>query len=86
LFLAQAADAGTRPRYGGTARVQVKETLTSLDVIAGKPGTSLRQELAMLIFDRLIQLDEHGAPQPGLAETWTPDPQHRYGNSIFVEE
>src|SRR6266446_876361 len=77
LFLAQEVGAGTRPRYGGTARVQVRETLTSLDLIASKPSTSLRQELATLVFDRLIQLDDHGAAQPALASTWIPDPQHR---------
>ncbi|MCU1285256.1 MAG: hypothetical protein JWO13_1606 [Acidobacteriales bacterium] len=72
-----AAFAGTRPRYGGSAHVQVKETLTSLDVIATRPNTFLRQQLAMLLFDRLTQLDEHGLPQSSLAISWTSDSQHR---------
>src|SRR5947208_2009449 len=77
LSMAQSVSAGTRPRYGGTARVQVKETLTSLDLLVAKPSTSLRQELAMLVFEGLIQVDEHGTPRPALAESWTADSQHR---------
>ncbi|MCU1310076.1 MAG: hypothetical protein JWO20_1201 [Candidatus Angelobacter sp.] len=77
LLNTQGVGAGTRPHYGGTARVQVKETLTSLDLVVTKPGTCLRQQLASLIFERLNQVDENGAPQPALAESWTVDPQHR---------
>jgi peptide/nickel transport system substrate-binding protein len=77
LLNAQSVGAGTRPRYGGTARVQAKETLTSLDLLVTKPSTTLRQQLAILAFDRLTQVDENGAPQPALAESWTADPQHR---------
>src|ERR1700747_2407042 len=77
LFLTQQAVAGTRPRYGGTARVQVKEILQSLDLVASDPSTSLRQGLATLVFDRLTQLDQRGAPHPALAESWAADPQRR---------
>jgi peptide/nickel transport system substrate-binding protein len=77
LLNTQEVGAGTRPRYGGTARVQVKETLTSLDLLLTKPNTSLRQQLAMLVFEGLSQVDEHGAAQPALAESWSADPQHR---------
>src|SRR5437879_1897849 len=77
LLKTQGVGAGTRPRYGGTARVQVKETLTSLDLVVTKPSTSLRQQLAMLVFEGLTQVDEHGAPRPALADSWAADPQHR---------
>jgi peptide/nickel transport system substrate-binding protein len=77
LFVRTGLNAGTRPRYGGMARVQVRETMPLLDLIANHPSTALRQNLAMLVFDRLVHLDERGAPRPGLAETWTSDPQYQ---------
>jgi ABC-type transport system substrate-binding protein len=54
-----AAVAATRPRYGGTLRIQVLE----LPAI----------EASSLTADTLIRIDEHGDLQPGLAVSWQHD-------------
>ena len=60
--------AARRPSYGGTLRV---ETSTS---IASPDGA-----FAGLVFETLVQLDEHGRPRPWLATSWMHDvPRKRW--------
>src|SRR5512134_960494 len=54
LLLGLCCAAETRPRYGGTVRVQVREVA----------------ELRALVFETLVRLDDGGEPQPWLATTW----------------
>src|SRR5262245_19969197 len=62
--------AATRPHYGGTLRVQTKARLTSLD-----PTTfAAHENIAALVFDRLVILDDSARPQPALAISWRHDP------------
>lgn len=51
------AVAATRPRYGGTLRIEVHDTFDSRELTA----------------DTLVRLDASGRPQPALAESWSSD-------------
>ena len=64
--------AATRPRYGGTLRVELRAQPRALDPIA-EPSTPLTP----LIFDTLVTLDGAGHLQPALAVTWTQENDRR---------
>ena len=53
----------TRPHYGGTLRLAVKEAPASID----PAGASF---LTGLVFETLVRLDDRGMPQPHLATSW----------------
>jgi peptide/nickel transport system substrate-binding protein len=70
-----AAAAATRPRYGGTLRVEIPAKLSALypsdsSEVAQVEAT---QKLRELIYDRLVRLDPQGQPQPGIALSWEHD-------------
>src|SRR5437870_1039876 len=68
--------AESRPRYGGLLRVAVRERLLTYEPVAGSAlddATTLRRQIALLVFDRLTRLDAHGAAQPALATSWEHD-------------
>lgn len=69
------ATAATRPRYGGTLRVETRERALSLDP-ADKPAAAAAK-LQAIIFDRLVRLDENGRPQPSLAVSWQADAEQK---------
>src|ERR1700741_3457028 len=72
------AAAATRPRYGGTLRVELSANPVSLD--PAQPSalpTRAQQELAPLMFDCLVVIDSQGKPQPGLAASWEHDTDYR---------
>jgi peptide/nickel transport system substrate-binding protein len=76
LSLAVGAGAGTRPHYGGTLRLSVKESPASLDPNdSSTPGTLAN--LSRLIFDTLVTLDARGQTQLSLATSWQVDPGNR---------
>jgi len=70
----------TRPKIGGTLRVQMSERVVSLDPRQW-PSTSMQADAAErmdpLVFDRLIRFDDRGAPQPALAISWQHDAESR---------
>jgi len=73
-------NASTRPRYGGTLRVELHETAVSLDPREWKPGSpefATNEKLAALVFDRLVALDNYGRFQPQLAAEWSHDPSFK---------
>jgi ABC-type transport system substrate-binding protein len=73
LLIAVAAGAATRPRYGGTLHVETSTAVMSLDPAeAGPHDFSAGRNIASLLFDTLVVLDDHGVPQPSLADSWTP--------------
>jgi peptide/nickel transport system substrate-binding protein len=76
-FALQPRTAATKhPRYGGTLRVELRETAISLDPRAWKPGTlesAANEKIAALVFDRLVSLDNYGHFQPQLASEWSHD-------------
>jgi ABC-type transport system substrate-binding protein len=60
------ACAASRPHYGGTLRIAVKESPASLDTLA----SNVPAGLSGLVFENLVRLDERGHPQPLLATSW----------------
>ncbi len=71
-----AAHAATRPHYGGTLRVEMRERVTSLDPRQwpkDSVAAAATEKLAELVFERLITLDDNGRPEPQLAAAWEHD-------------
>jgi ABC-type transport system substrate-binding protein len=64
------ACAASRPHYGGTLRIAVKESPASLDTLA----SNVPAGLSGLVFENLVRLDERGHPQPLLATSWQAEP------------
>jgi peptide/nickel transport system substrate-binding protein len=80
LFLAVSslclnADAATRPHYGRTLRVSLLARPTSLEPIQSLAPTA--PQLAELIFDTLVSLDQQARPQPQLAISWSAEEGNR---------
>jgi ABC-type transport system substrate-binding protein len=70
-----------RPQIGGTLRVQMSERIPTIDPRQWPTAPALSaaaERLDSLIFDRLIQLDEHGTIQPVLAISWQHDEQSKH--------
>jgi MarR-like DNA-binding transcriptional regulator SgrR of sgrS sRNA len=68
--------AASRPRYGGTLRVEVLASLSTLDPTATLPDNAeaaARRKLTAEVFETLVRLDDRGEPQPWLAISWTHD-------------
>src|SRR6266545_845765 len=69
LFLATAELlAATRPRYGGTLRMEIQARVTP-----DPPAATF----ATLAFEHLIELDDRGRPQAALATSWQADMQRK---------
>ncbi len=80
LLLCVPARAATRPGYGGTLRMEVSGSLSSLDPVQESGLASdagLRSRVAALLFDGLVRLDERGTVQPALATSWQHDADFR---------
>lgn len=78
--MAVAAHAATRPRYGGTVRIETRASLASYDPTAAPSfdaADALRDRIAALVFDRLVTIDATGRPQPALAVSWQSDSDQR---------
>lgn len=75
LAMATAAPASTRPRYGGTLRVAMREAPTSLDPVDSAQFDAIPlHSISRLIFDTLVTLDARGQTQPGVSSSWRADP------------
>jgi peptide/nickel transport system substrate-binding protein len=73
LLVALVASADTRPQYGGTLQVSVREALTSLDPTdTTQPDSFARRNLTPLIFETLVTTDDSGHIRPLLATSWRP--------------
>jgi len=75
LLLAAAAMAETRPQYGGTLHVAMREMPESLDPASGardgvQTDSLARRNLLALIFETLVTMDDRGRTHPGLATDW----------------
>lgn len=65
---------GTRPRYGGTLRVNMQAALLSVDPAdTNSTDPVALDEISCLLFDTLVTLDGRGALVPGLASSWRSD-------------
>ncbi|MFZ1141868.1 MAG: ABC transporter substrate-binding protein [Candidatus Sulfotelmatobacter sp.] len=71
-----AANAETRPQYGGVLHIAMRAAPTSLDPADldvannAQPDSFARRSLTMLMFDTLVTTDENGRMQPSLATAW----------------
>ncbi len=68
--------AATRPRYGGTLRVEMRAYVNSMDPrdwYLGTPDSADSERLLALVFDRLVELDGDGRVAPALAIGWQHD-------------
>ncbi len=68
--------AESRPRYGGTLRVEMSAALTNLDpaeIPSDPVALEAKARLVPGVFETLVRLDESGKPQPWLATSWTHD-------------
>ena len=69
---AVAAQAATRPHYGGILRVAMREAPQAADPANLVQGGA--SNISRLIFDTLVVLDDRGQPQPSLAAEWQAEP------------
>src|ERR1700752_1947345 len=71
MALAAAAQAETRPQYGGVLHVAMRAAPASLDPAdSAQPNSFARRNLTMLMFDTLVTTDENGRILPSLAMAW----------------
>ena len=71
MVVAVAANAETRPQYGGVLHVAMRAAPVSLDPADyTQPDSFARPNLTMLMFDTLVSTDENGRVQPSLATAW----------------
>jgi len=75
LLLASVAFAETRPQYGGTVHVALREAPASMDPGDETQADSFaRRNLLALIFETLVTVDDRGRTHPGLAADWQAAP------------
>lgn len=75
LMLGSTLRAETRPQYGGALRVSTRIAPQSLDPSGdGLADTIAGQNLARLMFDTLVRVDDRGRLQAGLATSWSAEP------------
>ncbi len=73
--LAVSAQASTRPHYGGTLRLAMRDAPTSLDPAdSSQPDSFAIRSLSRLVFDTLVVLDGRGQPQPEMSSSWQAEP------------
>jgi ABC-type transport system substrate-binding protein len=76
LVCAQASFGSTKPRYGGTLRVEFLAQSISIDPRTWKAGSrefGANERLAALVFDRLVSVDSYGRFVGQLATEWSHD-------------
>jgi MarR-like DNA-binding transcriptional regulator SgrR of sgrS sRNA len=75
---ALAANAETRPQYGGVLRVALRGAPTSLDPTdSTQADWFARRSLTILMFDTLVSCDANGRIEPALATSWQASPGNR---------
>ena len=80
LFTLAILKAESRPRYGGTLRVEMSGTLNNLDpaeLPSDPAALEAKVRLLQAVFETLVRLDESGKPQPWLATSWAHDVAHK---------
>ena len=74
VLLSLCASAAVRPHYGGNLRLLMQAAPASLDPAdASNANDSAVRNIAPLIFDTLVKLDDRGVAQPELADSWQLD-------------
>jgi ABC-type transport system substrate-binding protein len=71
LMAGVAAQAETRPQYGGTVHVAMLAAPASLDPAdSSQPDSFARRSLALMMFDTLVTVDSSARPHAALASSW----------------
>ncbi len=74
-LLIKRSAAETRPQYGGTVHVAMREAPMSLDPNdAAQADSFARRNVMALIFETLVTVDDRGRTHPGLAMDWQAAP------------
>lgn len=77
-IVALAAQAETRPQYGGTLHVAMRAAPTSLDPAESmQPDSFARRNLTLLVFETLVTVDDSGRPHAALAASWQAAPTNQ---------
>ena len=70
-----AAQAETRPRYGGTLHVATRAAMTSLDPADNsQPDSFARRSIVSMVFETLVTTDDAGRAHAALATWWQASP------------
>jgi ABC-type transport system substrate-binding protein len=78
FIVALAAQAETRPQYGGTLHVAMRAAPTSLDPAQSmQPDSFARRNLTLLVFETLVTVDGSGRPHTALAASWQAAPTNQ---------
>jgi ABC-type transport system substrate-binding protein len=70
LLLTSIAAGETRPQYGGTLRVAMQESLSTLDPADASNDSIAARNLLALLFEALVTVDDRGIVHPVLATEW----------------
>ena len=73
FFAVVIVKAGSRPRYGGTLRVEMNAALNNLDpaeIPSDPAALEAKARLAPAVFETLVRLDESGKTQQWLPTYW----------------
>jgi peptide/nickel transport system substrate-binding protein len=71
LLIACAAQAETRPQYGGTLHIALHVAPMSLDPAdAAQMDSFASRSITALLFETLVTIDDEGRVQPALATSW----------------
>jgi peptide/nickel transport system substrate-binding protein len=84
LFTALAF-AATHPQYGGTVHIVMRIAPVSLDPATSQPDPVAAGNLARLLFETLVTVDEAGNPKPALAVAWQSARDGRHWNLALRE-
>src|SRR5689334_1892169 len=76
-LIAAGAQAGSRPRYGGTVRILLHDKVLSIDPLSEEDHPGARDRMAALTFETLTAVDSQGRVQPNLAASWRSDQSKR---------
>lgn len=69
--------AATRPRYGGTLRIEMQAAAVSHVPADWRAVGAVEDRIAVLLYDRLVRFDDAGRVQPALALSWQHDAEYR---------
>src|SRR5215467_1064770 len=73
LPITVSAYASSRPRYGGTAHIVLRDRVNTIDPAADDDHPAAHDRLAALVFETLAVADDQGRLHPGLAGAWSDD-------------
>jgi peptide/nickel transport system substrate-binding protein len=73
LLIAVSAYGESRPRYGGTVRVLLRDKVMSVDPLSEEDHPAARDRIAGLVFETLTAMDAQGHVRPCLASSWYSD-------------